>query len=310
MSDLPPSLAAMRLVVAALQAFLRLSRYSSNYGQRQERRCLRPFVRLADGLWALRPFRDELARGNPRVARALSDLDEAFQQVACRWGWERLIEPGGGRRAFLEERRERFRALYDRPRYEAAIGWQEGSRRLADCPWEVDRIAATGRALGYGATMSAEEARARYALVNAERFDAPRLGHMCAHFTPEDEAALASAHDALRRLVEQAERNGDSSPGKAVGPALRRAAGRRASPENLAGRAVALAFEALNRGERINVAAVARALGCERTKLYDLSGFRALVERDRMGADAAKQRRARGTKEARTGRVEAWREDD
>jgi hypothetical protein len=77
-------------------------------------------------------------------------------------------------------------------------------------------------------------------------------------------------------------------------------------PQSLDSRAVGLAHEILAEGRAIIVAEVARKLGKERTSLYDLPGFRALLEQDRASRDAAKQRRPRGTCDRLTGSVEAW----
>src|SRR5262249_1575353 len=77
-------------------------------------------------------------------------------------------------------------------------------------------------------------------------------------------------------------------------------------PESLDSLAVGFAYEMLTKGERINVTEVARLVGCERTKLYDCPGFRALVEQDRKGAEARKRRMPRGIKDRDTRTVEAW----
>lgn len=79
-----------------------------------------------------------------------------------------------------------------------------------------------------------------------------------------------------------------------------------AAPEDLDSRAVGFAHQAMNRGESINVSQIAKELGCERTKLYDLPGFRALVDKNRADRDAAKKSRPRGSKDRKTGNMEAW----
>jgi hypothetical protein len=89
-----------------------------------------------------------------------------------------------------------------------------------------------------------------------------------------------------------------------------RASTGQAVPQALDSRAVGFAHEMLNQEQRINVAEIARRLECERTKLYDLTGFMALVKQDRASREAAKLRRPRGTKDRDTRTLEAWRADD
>ena len=83
-----------------------------------------------------------------------------------------------------------------------------------------------------------------------------------------------------------------------------------AVPNCLDSRAVGFAHEMIQAGRGINVAEVARSLGCDRTKMYSLPGFRALVKQDRASREAAKARRPRGTKDRDTRTLEAWRDGD
>jgi hypothetical protein len=83
-----------------------------------------------------------------------------------------------------------------------------------------------------------------------------------------------------------------------------------ALPKSLDSQAVGLAYEMLTEQQSINVSEIARRLGVERTSLYDLPAFSAMVEKDRASREAAKQRRPKGTKDRKTRTLEAWRDED
>ena len=60
----------------------------------------------------------------------------------------------------------------------------------------------------------------------------------------------------------------------------------------------------------INVSEVARLLECNRAKLYNLSGFMALVKQDGASRGSREESSMPSQKDKRTRTVEAWRDDD
>jgi hypothetical protein len=86
--------------------------------------------------------------------------------------------------------------------------------------------------------------------------------------------------------------------------------GENVAPKSLDSRAVGLAHEMLTEKKKINVAAIARELKVDRTCLYALQGFMALVKQDRASHARDKKRWAPGTKDRQTRSVEAWKQAD
>jgi hypothetical protein len=201
--DRIPSVDQLVTVHQALWVFILRKRYESAM-QKQEEEYLGFFCRLAD---ALRPIRALLTETNgwpSRVERALPVIINLFDENARHWGWEGLAAAEPERSAYITERQAQFLDRVGRGRYEAALSWQAGCRGL-ESPSNIDAIADEGRKLGFSATLSPDDGKAKFKEAEIAWRNSPRLGTAYPRIGEAElekfEKAWQALHDALQPIA-------------------------------------------------------------------------------------------------------------
>jgi hypothetical protein len=162
----------------------------------------RDFTPLADALNSVRSVAACCEGWSPEIGRALPRIIQVFDALIQSWGWEELAKPEPSRTLYYDERIAWFRENVERPYYEAALSIQRDWPEIV-CPF--DSIAQEGRAKRFAATMTFEEATARFDELQRAYNTTFRLGSSKPTLEGEAYNSVCQAFSVMNPVVEAIE---------------------------------------------------------------------------------------------------------